>query len=183
MPAPSKPQLSLNEWLVLCLVCEKPTHGFALAGLLSRYGNLGRVYQVHKSATYRALTRLEQLALIQTTGEQHAHTGPARSLVKATQAGRSAARGWLRTPVAHGRDVRTELMLKLALLHRAGKDPTDLLNQQRAAFAPRAAALASQVHLTTGIEHTLALWRHESMSATIHFLDELTWQADLTPSS
>jgi hypothetical protein len=27
---------------------------------------------------------------------------------------------WLRTPVAHGRDVRSELMIKLALLDRAG---------------------------------------------------------------
>ena len=79
---------------------------------------------------------------------------------------------WLRTPVAHGRDVRSELMIKLALLARAGDDPQDLLSRQRAAFGPLAAALADQVHSTTGMERTVALWRHEMMSATSQFLDQ-----------
>jgi hypothetical protein len=35
----------------------------------------------------------------------------------------------------------------------------DLLREQRAEFAPLAAALANWVAATTGIEHTLALWR------------------------
>lgn len=34
MPATEAPTLSLAEWLVLCLVCEKPQHGFAIARLL-----------------------------------------------------------------------------------------------------------------------------------------------------
>lgn len=173
MPGPGERPLSLKEWLVLCLVCEEPTYGFAIAGLLSRNGSLGQVCQVSKPAIYRALLRLEQLDLVQMAGEQQTHTGPARSLVKATRAGRSAARAWLRKPVARGRDVRVELMLKLALLDRAGDDPTDLLKQQRAEFGPLAAVLADRVHATTGIEHTVALWRHESMSATIQFLDEM----------
>jgi hypothetical protein len=33
------------------------------------------------------------------------------------------------------------------------------------------------VEATTGIEHTLALWRHQTMSATMQFLDEVTQQA------
>lgn len=33
----------------------------------------------------------------------------------------------------------------------------DLLREQRAEFAPLAAALANRVDATTGIEHTLAL--------------------------
>jgi len=69
------------------------------------------------------MARLERLGLVQMAGEQPTSQGPARSLVKATRAGRTAARGWLHTPVAHGRDVRSELMIKLALLERAGADP------------------------------------------------------------
>ena len=37
--------------------------------------------------------------------------------------------------VEHVRDVRTELMLKLALLDRAGVDPTELLRGQLRLFA------------------------------------------------
>jgi hypothetical protein len=32
--AADEPVLSLAEWLVLCLVCEEPRHGFAIVGLL-----------------------------------------------------------------------------------------------------------------------------------------------------
>ena len=127
MPDPGERPLSLREWLVLCIACEEPTYGFAIAGLFPRGGSLGRVWQVSKPAIYRAIGRLERLGLVQTAGQQHTKDGPARCLVTATQAGRTAARVWLRTPVPHGRDVRSELMIKLALLDRAGDDPHDLL--------------------------------------------------------
>ena len=69
-------------------------------------------------------------------------------------------------------------MIKLALLDRAGDDPKQLLREQRVKFAPLAAALADRVHATTGIEHTLALWRHKAMSATMQFLDDVTRRAE-----
>ena len=42
MSADRDSPLSLAEWLVLCLVCEQPTHGFALAALLSAEGEMGK---------------------------------------------------------------------------------------------------------------------------------------------
>ncbi len=79
----------------------------------------------------------------------------------------------------HGRDVRSELLIKLALLERAGGDPCELLRKQHATFAALAAALADRVHASTGTEHTLALWRHKAMSATMQFLADVTRQAEL----
>jgi PadR family transcriptional regulator AphA len=172
VPDPGEQQLLLSDWLVLCVICEQPTHGCAIAGLFSREGSLGQAWQISKPAVYAAMARLERLGLVQMAGEQPTSQGPARSLVKATRAGRTAARGWLRTPVAHGRHVRSELMIKLALLERAGADPWHLLTEQRAQFGPLAAALTDQVHATTGIEHTSALWRHRTMSAIMQFLDD-----------
>ena len=159
MPEPGEQQLLLSDWLVLCVVCEQPTHGYAVARLFSHGGSLGRVWQVSRLAVYGAMRRLERLGLVQMAGQQHTSQGPARSLVKATRAGQTAAKRWLRTPVMHGRDVRSQLMIKLALLDRAGDDPRQLLREQRAEFGPLAAALADRVHATTGTEHTLALWR------------------------
>lgn len=38
------PALSLSAWLVLCLICEQPTHGNAIADLLGRGGALSQVW-------------------------------------------------------------------------------------------------------------------------------------------
>jgi DNA-binding PadR family transcriptional regulator len=179
MRDPGARPLRLSDWLVLCVVCEQPTHGFAVAGLFSHDGSLGPVWQVSKPTVYAAMQRLERLGLVRLAGEQHSSQGPARSLVKATPAGQIAARKWLRTPVMHGRDVRPELLMKLALLDRAGGDPCELLRQQRDRFDLLAAALADRVHASTGIERMLALWRHEAMSATLRFLADVTRQAEL----
>ena len=175
--------LSLPEWLVLCIAGEQPTYGFAVAGLLTRDGRLGRIWHVSKPAIYRAVLRLERLGLVQVAGRQHTSQGPDRLLVTATQSGCMAARWWLRQPVAHGRDVQPELLLKLALLDRAGGDPRELLKEQRAEFGALAAALASRVEASTGFEHTVALWRHQAMSATMQFLDDVTKQAELAPAA
>jgi PadR family transcriptional regulator AphA len=179
MRYPGDRPLSLQEWLVLCVVGDQPTYGFAVAGLLSREGRLGRIWHVSKPAIYRAVLRLERLGLVQVAGQQHTSQAPDRLLVTRTQSGRRAATWWLRKPVTHGRDVQPELLLKLALLDRAGSDSRELLRKQRAEFGPLAAALASRVEATTGMEHTLALWRHQSMSATVQFLDDVAQQAEL----
>lgn len=99
-------------------------------------GSLGRGSLVSKAGVYRAIPRLEQLGLVQTLGQQRAEDVPPHWIITASRAGRTATRVWLRTPVAHGREVRSELMIKLALLDRAGDDSQDLLRRQLAAFAP-----------------------------------------------
>ena len=65
-------------------------------------------------------------------------------------------------------------MIKLALLARAGDDPQDLLSRRRRSIRPARGTLADQVQNTTGMDRTLALWRHEMMSATTQFLDQAT---------
>jgi PadR family transcriptional regulator AphA len=168
-------RLSLAEELVLCLVREEPTHGLLLAGLLGRNGSLGQIWYVPKATVYRALQRLELLGLIRTAGKQRAGLGgPARTLVEATPAGQAAAQAWLSMPVEHTRDVRSELMVKLALLDRTGADSQVLAQAQLARLLPVAAALDDQLSATTGFEHTLVLWRYKTMATTMQFLEALT---------
>src|SRR5689334_25407995 len=175
-------RLSLAEWLVLCLVREDPTYGRVLVGLLARDGPVGQVWSVPKAVVYRALPRLEALGLIRTVGEQRTSQGPVRSLYQATPAGEAAAIAWLRTPVQHPRDIRSELMVKLALLDRSGTDSQDLLRAQLARLLPVAAALEDRLRATTGFEHTLVLWRHEAMAATLRFLQTLAVQDEVRTS-
>ena len=177
MPEQEDRSLSLAEWLVLCLVCEKPRHGFDIARVLGREGSMGQVWRVPKPVIYRAMQRLEQLGLVRSAEQQPSSQGPVRSLVDATQAGRDAAAAWLATPVEHTRDVRSELLMKLALLDRAGTDPQPLLEAQRVQLVPVAEALHDRLGSARGFDRALLLWRYETVSATVRFLDAAAEQA------
>ena len=168
-----EPALSLSEWIVLCLVCEQPTHGNAVAALVGRDGELGQIWHVHRAVVYRSLDRLTDLGLLRSAGEERSSRGPVRQLVEATDAGQAAATAWQHQPVQHTRDIRSELLVKLALLNRAGIDPHDLLLAQRALLAPAADVLRERIVIATGFERTLLQWRYETTAATVRFLDAL----------
>jgi len=173
MPAIEEPALSLAEWLVLCLVCEKPQHGFAIARLLGANGELGRIWRVPKPVVYRSLQRLEDAGLLQSTEPEPSTMGPVREPVRATAKGRKQAAGWLTKPAGHARDVRSELLVKLALLDRAGTDPRPLIEAQREQLIPVAQALEARLASSSGFDRTLVLWRSETISATLRFLDAM----------
>jgi DNA-binding PadR family transcriptional regulator len=177
MPGRSQPRLSLAEWLVLCLVSEAPSHGFALARILSDDGELGQIWRVPKPVIYRALQRLETAGLIATVELQPSSAGPVRSLVAVTAAGRDAASAWLARPVSHNRDIRSELLMKLALLGRAGADPAPLLAAQHAQLEPVADALQAKLAGTSGFDRMIILWRSETVAATLRFLDDALREA------
>jgi DNA-binding PadR family transcriptional regulator len=177
MPGPSQPRLSLAEWLVLCLVSEAPAHGFALARTLSEDGQLGQIWGVPKPVIYQALQRLETLGLVATIELQPSSSGPVRSPIDVTKAGRDAAAAWLTTPARHNRDIRSELLMKLALLDRQGADPTPLLAAQRAQLEPVAEAHQERLANSTGFDRMIILWRWETVAATLRFLDDALREA------
>jgi DNA-binding PadR family transcriptional regulator len=164
-------ELSLAEWLVLCLVCEEPRHGFALVRLLEPGGSMGRIWRVPKPVVYRALQRLEQFGLVRSAQAQPSNLGPAKSPADVTESGRELAAAWLNRPASHHRDVRSELLVKLALLDRSGGDPRELLTAQRDQLVPVARALTGQLDSASGFDRTLVLWRCETVNATLRFLD------------
>jgi PadR family transcriptional regulator AphA len=172
LPA-DEPALSRSEWIVLSLVCEGPTHGHAISGLVGPDGDLGQIWHVVRAVVYRSLDRLSALGLIRSAGEERSPHGPVRSLVEATEAGQAAAGSWQHRPVQHTRDIRSELLVKLALLDRSGSDPHDLLVAQHALMVPIASALRDRIATATGFERTLLLWRYETASTALRFLDAL----------
>ncbi len=161
--------LSLAEWLVLGVLSQEPLHGFAVAQLTAPGGELGRVWQVPKAVIYRAIGRLLQAGLVTPEGTE-AGQGPQRTVYTATPPGREAARDWLATPVGHVRDIRSQLLLKLALLDRAGDDPAGLLQRQRGVLEPIAQAIEAR-HDPGGFDATLLAWRRATAQAALDFLD------------
>jgi DNA-binding PadR family transcriptional regulator len=169
----AEPSLSLPEWLVLAILGQQSLHGFALAQLTAADGELGRIWQIPKAIIYRAIGRLLEAGLVVPEGTRPG-MGPQRTVYAATPNGREAAQRWLRTPVAHVRDIRSHLLLKLALLDRAGDDPAGLLRGQRAVLEPIAEAIEAQRAQSGGFDATLLAWRRATATAALDFLDTIT---------
>jgi DNA-binding PadR family transcriptional regulator len=169
----SERELSVAEWAVLALVAEQPSHGFALARELAEPGAVGRIWTVPRPLVYRALETLGERGLVRAEGEEPGTRGPRRTIVRATPAGRRRVRAWLHRPVEHVRDVRTLFLLKLLFLARAGLDAGVLVERQRSTLEPVIGGLESRLASAEGFERTIVLWRLESATATLRFLDRL----------
>jgi PadR family transcriptional regulator AphA len=165
--------LSLTEWVVLAVAAEGTTHGFDIARELDERGELGRIWTVKRPLVYRAIDSLARAGLVSGAGTEEGERGPQRRLVAVTPVGRRAVGRWLSEPVEHVRDVRTELLLKLALLHRVRRSPATLLRRQRDALGPTLVGLREQLASAEGFDAVLARWRVESAAAVERFLDEL----------
>jgi DNA-binding PadR family transcriptional regulator len=167
------PSLSLPEWTVLAVLSQQPAYGFAVARLTTHGGALGRVWQIPRPVIYRSIGRLLDAGLIVPAGTEPG-LGPQRTIYTATEQGREAAGRWLDTPVQHVRDIRSQLLLKLALLDRAGADPAALLRRQREALEPIASAIQAHEAAGDGFDAILLAWRRASVVAVIDFLDSIT---------
>ena len=159
-------ELSLGEHVALALVVQGATHGWQVGSLLAPDAEIGRIWSLSRPLTYRALEQLAEKRLVRRTGTAQG-TGRERQLLRATPSGRRVHEAWLATPVEHLREVRTELLLKLALLSRAGEDVEPLLSRQRASFDERISSLTSG----TAAPDLVGLWRRESARAVRRFLD------------
>jgi DNA-binding PadR family transcriptional regulator len=168
------PDLSLNQWVVLATVAERPTHGFAIAALVGAKGDLGQVWTISRPLVYRALDDLLRLGLVEPVRTEPGSNNVRRTIVAATTTGLGAARIWLDQPVEHVRDVRSVLLAKLAFLDRAGRSPRSLLEGEQArvtrqvdGLRARAAAAAADV-----FSGTLSRWRLHQAESVQRFLAE-----------
>ena len=166
------PSLSLAEWTVLAVLSERPAHGFAIAQLTAPGGELGRIWHIPRPIVYRAIGRLLESGLV-TPDAVESGRGPQRTIYTVTPQGREAVAHWLDTPVQHVRDVRSHLLVKLALLDRAGIDPAGLLKRQKATLEPIAQAIKAERPQRQGFDATLLAWRRATTAATISFLDDI----------
>ena len=166
-------KLSLAEWTVLALLREQPAHGFAIAQLTAPDGDLGRIWRIPRPVVYRSLGRLVEAGLI-TPESVEPGLGPQRTIYGVTAQGHREAEYWLGTPVEHVRDIRSHLLIKLALLYRSGMNPADLLKRQRAFLDPIAQAIEAQRAEVEGFDAVLLAWRRATAAAALGFLDDVT---------
>jgi len=166
------PELSLADWVVLGLVAEEPTHGWPVVRALRADGPIGRIWTVPRPIVYRSLATLSERGYIEESAKAAGSRGPQRKIMRATRSGRAALRRWLDAPVEHVRDVRGELLVKLALLERSGKSTRTLVKRQIADIAPLVEAISAQPD-STGFDLVLSRWRREQVTAVDRFLHSL----------
>jgi PadR family transcriptional regulator AphA len=142
--------------------------------MLAPEGEIGRIWTLSRPLTYRAIDGLVDKGLVSRRGRR-AGQGRDRIVLAPTTAGRRAASRWLDTPVEHLRDVRTELLVKLALRDRGGLDNEVLLGAQQIRFEPLIDSLTS----TTTDDELVDVWRRESARAVRRFLDQALHPRDL----
>lgn len=126
-----KKELLLGEWAVLALLREEPRHGYAVATLTARDGDVGRVWAVGKPHVYRAIEVLEERGLVEETARMPGEGGPTRIEKTVTPAGRKMVDEWLYQPESRLRNLRSAFVLKLILLERRGLPLAPLLEDQR----------------------------------------------------
>jgi DNA-binding PadR family transcriptional regulator len=169
----ARDELTVSEWAVLGLLAEAPSHGFAIARALAPDGEVGKVWSVRRPLVYRAIETLTAMGLVRAAGTVPSSSGPQRTVLEATPAGTRALTRWLREPVDHVRDARSLLMLKLLFLTRRGADLAPLLTAQRALFAELAERLERTADAAEGFDRALVLWRLQSTTAAVRFVDAM----------
>jgi PadR family transcriptional regulator AphA len=170
-------QLLLGEWACLGLVYPAPTHGFAVAARLKPTGDVGRVWSLSRPLTYRSLDQLAARDYVHAIGSERGIAGGDRTILAATRTGRAQLRNWLHTPVAHLRDLRSELLLKLVIADICGVDITEMLHQQHAHILTMVEVLTDP-QPNADNDDVVALWRAESSLAALRFVDRLLRSRD-----
>lgn len=164
-------ELLTGEWAVLGLLNESPAHGFAISHELAPTGDIGRVWSLSRPLTYRAIDQLLDRAFIEPRGEQPGRAGGNKTIYAPTRAGRSAFRNWVSTPVAHLRELRSELLLKLILARRCSIPVDGMILEQRRLFEEIRSGLLDRIHDSP--QDLVLTWRCHSVDAAIGFLDDL----------
>jgi len=162
-------QLSLNEWVCLAILAERPHHGFAIAKQLSPDSDIGRILTVRRPLVYRALDRLVAAGLVEAHQTEPGESGPTRTIQRVTVDGRRAINRWLETPVDHVRELRVEFLVKVRLLERRRRSSRKLISRQRRALDETLSGLIA------GSEDgdVVDAWRAYNGAAVRSFLDEL----------
>ncbi|MFC4332565.1 PadR family transcriptional regulator [Streptomyces andamanensis] len=166
-----RPDLPLAEWIVLALVAERPSHGFAVAALTAEGAEIGEFWYISRPMVYRSITRLVERGLITPVGAEESDRGPQRMIYAATRSAKTAVTRWLSDPVTRLFDIRAELTSKLLLLRRRGASPSRLVERQRVVIDEIEESLRAKEHVDDYLARAIYAWRLEHVRAARRFLD------------
>jgi len=164
-------ELSVLDQIVLALMGEKPSHGFAVSKELETDPSLSAVIRARRPLVYRSINSLVGAKLIRETKTEPGDQGSPRVIYAATATGKSTTTKWLNDTVDHPRDARIELLAKFVLRNRRNLKNQQLAKRQRKLFERQAANLQEAANSATDDVRLVALWRVETINAMISLLE------------
>ncbi|MEV7541587.1 helix-turn-helix transcriptional regulator [Streptomyces sp. NPDC089915] len=174
-----EPDLPLAEWIVLALMAERPSHGFAIATLTAEGAEIGEFWYISRPMVYRSITRLVERELITAVGSEEGNRGPQRMIYAATRSAKTTVTKWLSEPVTELFDVRAELTCKLLLLKRRATSPARLVERQRLVIDEIEDSLRAKEHAADDhIARANYALRLEHVRAARRFLDAVDVAVD-----
>jgi len=131
MPQPPTPRRSALGLIVLWLLSQKPLHVYGMQKLLEAEGK-GRVVNVRSRASlYQALERLMRLGLVEVSETVRIAGYPDRIVYAITDAGREAAREWLRAMLRDTGEEFPEFVAAVSLVFALSPDDARAQLEQR----------------------------------------------------
>ena len=131
MPPPPTPRRSALGLIVLWLLSQKPLHVYGMQKLLEAEGK-GRVVNVRSRASlYQALERLMRLGLVEVSETVRIAGYPDRIVYAITDAGREAAREWLRAMLRDTGEEFPEFVAAVSLVFALSPDDAREQLEQR----------------------------------------------------
>jgi len=131
MPQPPTPRRSALGLIVLWLLSQKPLHVYGMQKLLEAEGK-GRVVNVRSRASlYQALERLMRLGLVEVSETVRIAGYPDRIVYAITDAGREAAREWLRAMLRDTGEEFPEFVAAVSLVFALSPDDAREQLEQR----------------------------------------------------
>ncbi|NQS90810.1 MAG: PadR family transcriptional regulator [Chloroflexi bacterium] len=118
------------EYILLGLIREEPSHGYAIFETLRNTPELSLIWQVKRSKLYYLLDKLEKEGFLTSSTSSRGHY-PDRHVYQITTRGEEVLQIWLHTPVNSSRYVRLAFLSKLFFLIREDKNvAADLIRSQ-----------------------------------------------------
>lgn len=168
----TKTELTVGEWAVLALLCERPMHGYSIAAAMAPDGEIGRIWSLGQPLVYRAIRVLQSLGLVEVSGVRPGDRAPRRTELRATPRARRMVREWLAEPVPRPRDARSHLLLKICFLLRRRRPLAPLLEAQRDVLGERVRELEDELAGLKEADAFVVRWRLISAQAALRFAEE-----------
>lgn len=163
----AKQDAQLARCVILALVTHKPRHGWALYEELAPTGEIGRAWTLSRQLVYRAIDSLEDEALVRRAAPKDGG-GADKVVVSPTALGKRVVNAWLEEPVAHLRDVRTELVVKIMLRNKFDLPLQLFIERQEQEFESLIHSIKKSATLSP-----IDMWRIESANAVSRYLKQV----------
>ncbi|MCX6050538.1 MAG: PadR family transcriptional regulator [Chloroflexi bacterium] len=120
------------EYALLGFFRQQPRHGYELYQQFSDPAGVWQVWRLKQSHFYALLAKLETAGYLSATLHPQ-DARPPRKMFHLTPAGQAVFFAWVRSPVAHARQIRMEFLTKLYFAQQESNEVVQqLLAEQRA---------------------------------------------------